>query len=292
MERPPSLNRNKSMADPKAGTCSWKFESWVGLVYSRTFRTAAQYLIEYSRKYRTAEIDSWFYRMPDRQTVLDYLENVDEDFSFTCKLPMAISLTHHRKRKGETELRPNPGFLSQELFSEFLEAGEPMTGRLDAVMLQFEYLNRKKMPSLEHFIRSLESFVTGVPEEIPLAIETRNSNYLHGEYFDFLRESRIMHVFSEKIYMPHIYQVYEKHGDLLSGGSVIRLIGGDRKDIEKKTGKKWNRLVEPREDLEEIAAMVRDMVERGIEVTVNINNHYEGSAPLTIERFGRMLKKG
>ena len=277
------------MLTPRIGTCSWKFESWVGLVYTRPCRTAAQYLMEYSRKYRTAEIDSWFYRMPDRKTVQDYLENVNDDFRFTCKLPMSISLTHHRMKKGETAMRENPDFLSTDLFSEFLKTVEPMAGRLDAVMLQFEYLNRRKMPSLDHFLRSLERFAGSVPEGFPLAIETRNSNYLHGEYFQFLRENGLMHVFSEKIYMPHVYTVYQKFGELLSGGAVIRLMGGDRKEIEELTGKEWNRLVAPKEDLQEIADMARDIAERDMYLTININNHYEGSAPLTIERLERML---
>ena len=45
--------------------------------------------------------------------------------------------------------------------------------------------------------------------EIPLAIETRNKNYLKRAYFQFLQERHVMHVFSEKLYMPHIYKVYE-----------------------------------------------------------------------------------
>ncbi len=32
-----------------------------------------------------------------------------------------------------------------------------------------------------------------------------------------------------------------------------------------------------------------DMVSRGLEVIVNVNNHYEGSAPLTIGKLARLL---
>ncbi|MFO7914524.1 MAG: hypothetical protein R6U43_02395 [Candidatus Krumholzibacteriales bacterium] len=99
-------------------------------------------------------------------------------------------------------------------------------------MLQFEYLNRKKIPPLDHFLKSLEGFADSVPEGVPLAIETGNSNYLHREYFQPLREKSLMRVFSEKIYMPHAYGVYEKSGDLLAVVAAIRLPGGDRKDIE------------------------------------------------------------
>jgi hypothetical protein len=35
--------------------------------------------------------------------------------------------------------------------------------------------------------------------------------------------------------------------------------------------------------------MVHDLLGRGVDVYVNVNNHYEGSAPLTIERIQRVL---
>jgi uncharacterized protein YecE (DUF72 family) len=90
--------------------------------------------------------------------------------------------------------------------------------------------------------------------------------------------------------MPHIYEVYERFSDLLSGQAVIRLLGGDRESIEKETGKEWDSLARPREDLDEIAAMASDMASGGMTVTVNVNNHFEGSAPLTIRRLKSFLQ--
>jgi len=275
--------------NPRVGTCSWNYDSWVGLVYTKKCRTAAQYLSEYSNKYRTVEIDSWFYRLPDRNTVLDYVNRVDADFRFTCKIPNAISLTHVRTKKDGQGPSVNPGFLSSELFLEYLQAAAPMSGQIDAHILEFEYLNRQKMKSLDHFLRALDSFLPSVPRDIPLAVETRNRNYLKPEYFQFLQENRLIHVFSEKLYMPHVYDVYDDFGDKLVDKTVIRLLGGDRKEIENKTRKKWNTIVEPRNELKKIAGMTRDLCERGIHVTVNVNNHYEGSAPLTIDRLRGLL---
>lgn len=49
------------------GTCSWKYPSWRGLVYS----DAAQpdYLREYARQFEAVEIDQWFWSLfgPDRE---------------------------------------------------------------------------------------------------------------------------------------------------------------------------------------------------------------------------------
>ena len=71
---------------------------------------------------------------------------------------------------------------------------------------------------------------------------------------------------------------------------IFRLHGTGREEIEKETGNTWNRIVNSREkELSDIAAIVKDLTGSKNEIYVNINNHYEGSAPLTIERFRKFL---
>jgi uncharacterized protein YecE (DUF72 family) len=270
------------MANLKIGTCSWNYESWVGLVYSKPSRSAAAYLQEYSRRFRTAEVDSWFYALPNRHDVLEYLSNVDDDFSFTVKVTEDISLTHKRNR-GSKELIPNPGFLSPEIFAKYLDSIKPMLPQIDAIMLEFEYLSKDKMGSVGEFMKALDAFVDAVPSGLPLAVETRNKNYLTKEYFQFLQAKKLIHVFSEKIFMPHIYEVYENFGDYISGTSVMRLLGGDRKEIEEITKGKWNAIVDPKPDKDRIVGMSKDLLNKGAKLVININNHFEGSAPLTAD---------
>ena len=72
--------------------------------------------------------------------------------------------------------------------------------------------------------------------------------------------------------------------------SVIRLLGPDRGRIEEQTGKRWDRRLAPKDEgLRHIAAMTNEMLSRGFEVTINVNNHYEGSAPRTIEALRPLL---
>ena len=272
----------------RIGTCSWNYDSWVGLVYSRPSRTAAGYLGEYSKRFRTAEVDSFFYRLPESRDVLSYLEQVDEDFTFTLKVTEDLSLTNKRNR-GSKELIPNPSFLSAELFAAYLDRVAPILPQTQAVMLEFEYLNKDKMRDVGAFMEALDPFVAAAPPGIPLAIETRNKNYLNREYFQFLKERGLIHVFSEKLYMPHVYEIYEKFGDLISGTSVIRLLGGDRAEIERATGEKWDRIVDPKPDKDLVVGISKDIKFHGGRVVISINNHYEGSAPKTAEFFEAAL---
>jgi uncharacterized protein YecE (DUF72 family) len=268
--------------------------SWVGLVYSEPQRRAAAYLHDYSQTYDTVEIDSWFYKIPEPEEVADYLAQVPDDFRFTCKVPQELTLTHLRGSGGASSTNvANPAFLSPERFEQFLKAIEPMLPRLDAIMFEFEYLNKDKMPSLDVFLAKFDEFLAAAGEQVrglPLAIETRNKNYLSSAYFSFLRDQRLMPVFSEKIFMPHIYDVYQQYKDSVTTDVVIRLLGGDRAAIEKKTNEQWNTIVEPKPDKEEIIKMALDIGSCGHGVTINVNNHYEGSAPLTIEAMKQMLQ--
>lgn len=276
--------------NPLFGTCSWNYDSWIDLVYTGKRTSAAEYLTEYSQKFRTAEIDSWFYKIPDQNEVLEYLSFAGNTLRFTCKISRQITLTHQRQAKSRSGLIDNPYFLSIELFENYLASIEPMLPRVDALILEFEYLNKQKMPSQEHFMRRLDDFAVKIQADIPLAVECRNGNYLNKEYFQFLKERNLIHVFSEKRYMPHIAEVYNRFGADLVDSTVIRLLGGDRQAIEQKTKKLWNSIAEPKNELFSITQMIKDLVNRGKRVTINVNNHYEGSAPLTINKMRQMLE--
>lgn len=272
----------------RIGTCSWNYESWTGLVYSRPHASAAACLPEYAARYRTAEIDSWFYRIPPAREVEDYLAAVDDDFEFTCKAPQDLSLTFTRgKDPRGTAAQPNPAFLSPELYAAFLERIAPLRPRIGMVMLEFEYLNRRKMPSRDEFMRRLAEFARAVPRDPPLGIECRNGPWLDAAWFDFLAAEELCMVFSEKLYLPPVTDLYARHAPALGDRPVVlRLLGGDRAEIEEASGGRWDRILDPKPQLPGIAAMIRDLSGRGNRLYVNVNNHFEGSAPLTIARLG------
>jgi hypothetical protein len=86
-------------------------------------------------------------------------------------------------------LRHDRVYLSPDLFLRVVDRIQPMRPRLDALMFEFEYLNKSKTPSLETFLEKLAAFLASLRRETgsPLiAIETRNRNYLTDAYFRFL----------------------------------------------------------------------------------------------------------
>ena len=207
---------------------------------------------------------------------------------------MLITLTHSyaKQAKGSEHHanEPNPYFLSVDLLNRFLETLTPMHGKLGPIMFQFEYLNKQKMPSMAAFLERLHAFFQKAPAGFQYAIETRNPNYLKDEFLDALRQLGLGYVLLDGYYMPRIAEVAAKLDIRTAPFSIIRLHGPDRAEIEKETGGTWNEIIEPKDDgLEATADIVRQNAESGVDTYVNVNNHYEGSAPLTIERLLRRL---
>jgi len=282
----------------RLGTCSWKYDSWKGLVYDvdRAYQ-AGDYLADYARYYGSVEVDQWFWslfpggvRLPNPETVLQYAASVPEDFRFTVKVPNAVTLTHYyaKQPKGSASYanKSNPHFLDAEIFGEFLESLDPMKNKLGPIMLQFEYLNKTKMPCLSVFLERLGDFFGQAPQGYAYAIEIRNPNYLKEEFFAFLKQRQIGMVLLEGYYMPPIKTVVEANDVYASNFLVIRLHGPDRKEIETKTKGVWDDIVLPKDEgLASAATIIQASLDKDLDTYVNVNNHYEGCAPLSIERL-------
>jgi uncharacterized protein YecE (DUF72 family) len=281
----------------RIGTSSWKYPSWKGLVYSDG---VTDYLAEYARKYDTVEIDQWFWslfpnadpKLPLPDDVQTYRSAVPDGFRFTVKAPNSITLTHPYARGIEGLAPPNRHFLSPQLAKEFLSLLAPLGPTLGPVIFQFEYLNGQKMPSQRLFQERLSAFRKELPDGQAYAIEIRNPHYLNEKYFGFLLEDGWQLALLHGYWMPSVVETWRRYSDLIRKFRVVifRLHGTGREEIEEETGSVWNRVVTSREgELRAIAQMAKDLRGSKNEIYVNINNHYEGSAPLTIERFKNFL---
>ena len=300
------------------GTCSWKYDSWKGLVYPHYDKQ--NYLEEYAKTYGSVEVDQWFWSLfapgspvvlPKQKDIAEYDDATPDDFRFTIKAPNSITLTHYYPKFAGTaqpsshtskglhssqftvHTSNNPHFLSVDLWNKFVDSLGPLKHKTAAAMLQFEYLNKQKMPDPRVFMKQLEDFLKAIPREVPVAVETRNPNYLNKEFFTLLHDQGAIPVFLQGYFMPPVFETVEKFRHLIPGKAIIRLHGPDRSGIEQKTGGIWNKIVDPKdEEIHKLGELLKTLAEMDTEVFVNVNNHYEGSAPLTIEKIQSLLKDG
>jgi len=288
----------------RVGTCSWKYDTWKGLVYEPGTRYHADdYLVDYSRFFNTVEVDQWFWslfpgevKLPAEKAVSTYAASVPADFVFSVKAPNAVTLTHFYAKQPakfrEFANRPNEHFLDASIVEQFLESLEPLHSRLGPIMFQFEYLNEQKMPSRAEFLDKLGAFLGRLPSGFQYAVETRNKNCLCDEFFDLLRSLKVGTVLLDGYFMPPPSRIINRFDTRTADFAIIRLHGPDRAGIEKRTNKDWSQIVEPQQGgIDTAVEFVRRNSTDFITTYVNVNNHYEGSAPLSIERFLNELRK-
>ena len=90
--------------------------------------------------------------------------------------------------------------------------------------------------------------------------------------------------------MPPVGEVYKSFGYLIQDLAVIRLHGPDRKGIEKIANENWNQIYVNRDKkLNDIIRMINELQNNEVDLFVNVNNHFEGSAPLTIKKLKAKL---
>jgi uncharacterized protein YecE (DUF72 family) len=222
--------------------------------------------------------------------VYEYNQSVPTKFQFTIKIPNSVTLTHFYRKSKSEPLITNEHFLSKKLFETIIKNLEPLKEKIGILMFQFEYLNKQKMSSQSEFQDKFSSFISKCTDEFDYGLEIRNPNYLNQSYFDFLKEHNLAHVFLQGYYMPDIFELFNKHANSIYKRCVIRLHGPDRKGIEERSGNIWNKRIEPKEsELEKVVKMIKILQQEKVDLFINVNNHYEGSAPLTVRRIQEMM---
>ncbi len=271
------------------GTSSFIYPSWEGLVYSSA--SPKQPLREYADHFPMVEIDRWFWSLgkdsaglPSPVTVQEYDESTPEDFRFIIKCPNALTLPFN-PITGEK----NRFFLSKSLMEEYLDSLEQLSPKTGLHMLQFGYLNRNMFSTRREFMSKIESFASAIPSSVPLGLEIRNPGYLSYDYFSALKDMNIAPVLLSGYWMPDVVETIERYEEAFSPVMVIRLHGENREDIEEATGNQWDRIIFDRSrDIARIGAVIAQLsAER--QIFVAVNNHFEGSAPLSILRLKKAM---
>lgn len=279
------------MAHIHIGTCSWKYQSWENLIYQP--HSEQSYLAQYAQQYDTVEIDQWFwslgkssYALPDRKTVLSYDEDTPSTFRFTVKCPNALTQYFAYGSKSEK----NKWFLDAQTMYRFLDSLSPLAMKIGCLMFQFSYINKNMFAHAHHFYEQLEEFFSVLPDSFSYAVELRNPAWLDQQWFSFLAKQQVCPVLLEGYWMEPVSHLIARYGHLFTDSFVLRLHGDDRAFIEDASKEEWNQLVLPKDgELVKIAPQLIKLAQEGKTIYVNVNNHYEGSAPLTIRKLVDLL---
>jgi uncharacterized protein YecE (DUF72 family) len=231
------------------GTCGWSYKEWEGVFYRK--KSSESKLRTYSRVFKTAEIDSTFYRNPSKGTVMGWLKYSPSDFVFTAKLPKTI--THDKVLGLKKDVKAD--------LKLFLDLMKPLQlgGKLACLLIQLP-------PKYSYSRKNLEASFQILDSSFRYAVEFRNLTWLlpATETFDLLKEYGVAYTIVDEPLLPP-----EDH--LTTDFAYFRWHG--------KGQNVWFDYRYSEEELNSWISKVEETSNNVKKVYGYFNNHYHGYAP-------------
>lgn len=158
------------------GTSGYSYKEWKGSFYPDKI-AAGDMLGYYGTRFRSVEINNTFYRMPRETTLVQWSEQVPDEFQFALKASRRI--THQKLLVG-----------ADEELSYFLRTSSVLGDKLGPTLFQLP-------PHFEKDVTRLRDFLEMLPQRWRAAVEFRNQTWFVDETYELLRSKGLGLVFSE-----------------------------------------------------------------------------------------------
>jgi uncharacterized protein YecE (DUF72 family) len=252
------------------GTSGFSYADWDGHFYPEGTKKA-DYLLHYSKFFRTVEINYSYYTLPTAKSMALMLDKSNGTVRFAVKLTRVFT---HERTGGPQEV------------SRFLAAVEPLAraGVLGCLLAQFPGSFR---PTAEAG-RQIEQVASWFGEH-PLVVEVRHASWGHPRFFEFLRERGVGFCCVDEPQLPGLLPPTEH---VTSPTAYVRFHG--------RNAAKWWRHERPEErydylyseaELAEWVPRIRRMAAAARETFVFFNNHFEGKAVANAVTLAEMLSR-
>lgn len=195
------------------GTSGWHYTHWVGNFYPENF-SPSEFLTFYCRHFRTAEINTSFYRLPAEKTLVNWRDTTPHGFVFSMKA--SRFLTHMKKLKDP-----------REPLAIFLKRADILGTRLGVILFQ--------MPPRWHCnLERLRSFLDILPGRYRYAFEFRDPSWFRKEVYETLHKKNaalcMYHlkgfVSPKEITADFVYVRLHGPGDAYRGRYETRILSG------------------------------------------------------------------
>ena len=281
------------------GTSSWKYEGWMGQIYTRerylarggfsVRRFEAECLGEYASTFPIVCGDFSFYQFPTGQFWKRLFGSAPATLQFALKVPEEITAKAFpsHARYGPRAGLSNPSFLDAALFEQaFLEPLSAWRGQIAALIFEFGTFSRSSYRHASEFLAELDRFLAALPQGFRYSVEIRNPEFLGPDYFRCLASHGVAHVFNAWARMPELRAQVRMADAFTADFAVCRAL--------LRHGRSYANAVELFSPYERIKdpnpegrRAIRDLIEWARDnkraAFIFVNNRFEGNAPGTIE---------
>jgi len=280
------------------GGSSWKYEGWLGQIYSRERYLArgrfskrifeSECLREYAEVFPAVCGDFAFYQFPTDDFWRNLFGQVPERFRFAFKVPEQITcrVFPAHDRYGPQAGKLNDAFLDSRMFQEmFLNPLLPYSAKTALLIFEFGTFSRSSFPTTADFLDRLDPFLASLPDAFRYAVEVRNPELLEKDYFACLRRRGVAHVYNAWSRMPELRYQIAIPDSATADFRVCRALLRRGRPYEQAV-KQFAPYTEVQDANPEARESMRVLIGRAREdrktLFMFVNNRLEGNAPMTI----------
>ena len=280
------------------GGSSWKYEGWLGQVYTRgRYLSRGRFsrrlfesgcLKEYAETFPTVCGDFAFYQFPTEDFWGKLFGQAPEGFRFAFKVPEQITckVFPRHARYGAQAGKPNEAFLDARTLREmFLRPLLPHRAKTAVLIFEFGTFGRSAFADASEFLERLDPFLAGLPPEFRYATEIRNAEFLARDYFACLRAHGVAHVYNAWSRMPELGRQLAIPDSATADFLVCRALLRHGRPYEDAVAM-FSPYTEVKDPNPEARDSMRVLIGRAREnkqfLFLFVNNRLEGNAPLTI----------
>jgi uncharacterized protein YecE (DUF72 family) len=280
------------------GGSSWKYEGWLGQIYSRERYLARgrfskrafeqECLREYAETFPTVCGDFAFYQFPTQDFWNKLFAQTPERFRFAFKVPEQVTckVFPAHPRYGATAGQDNETFLDARVLQEmFLRPLLPHKEKTALLIFEFGQLGKRSFPGLGEFLDTLDPFLAKLPPEFRYAVEVRNSEFLDRDYFSCLRSHGVAHVYNAWSRMPELGRQIAIPESATANFQVCRALLRYGRVYEEavKAFAPYREVQDPNPEARESMRLLIGRARENKEfLFLFVNNRLEGNAPTTI----------
>lgn len=233
------------------GTSGWNYSDWQGVFYPKDL-PHDKWLEYYSSIFNAIEINATFYRFFKEETYVKWRDQVPAHFRFVLKVHRTITHNHRLKN-------------CEDLITRFSDLADIFEEKLGLILLQL-------VPNMSYDLDVLQSALLAFPQPEKIAVEFRNEIWFTADVKKLLESVGAVFCSADS---PEIHL----KNWVTSDTAYIRLHGR----------KKWYDYNYSKKELEEIAALAKQMGKKAKKVYIFFNNDYYAYAVKNALKLREML---